>query len=101
MPPQRIPDRQLMQKITLSLSHHGFRPPCKIEVAVRNGDVTLSGVIQYANQRRNAVRAAQGIPGVRRVIDQLRIQEHPIWAERLKKQGHRPPPPQAEKREML
>jgi hypothetical protein len=35
------------------------------------------------------------------VIDQLRVQEHPIWAERLKKPGHRTPPPQPEKRELL
>jgi len=102
MPPQRVPDQHLIQKITQAMTHHGFRPPCHIEVVVRNGDVTLSGIIQYANQRRNAVRTALGVPGVRRVIDHLRVQEHPIWAERLKKPGQpTPPPPHAEKQEML
>lgn len=102
MPPQRTPDRQLIQKIVQALTNHGFRPPCHVEVTVKNGDVTLSGMIQYPNQRRNAIRTALGVPGVRRVIDHLRVKEHPIWADRLKKAGQRtPPPPATETHDML
>lgn len=92
MPTQKVPDRTIAQKVNQALISHGFRPPCHINVTVRNADVTLTGTIQYENQRRNAMRTAQGVAGVRRVLDQLHVQEHPIWADRIKTTVWRLPP---------
>jgi osmotically-inducible protein OsmY len=78
-----------VQKVSQMLVNHGFRPPCRLSVSARNGDVTLTGTLQYENQRRNAVRTAQAVPGVRRVIDQMKVQQHQIWGDRFK-----PPPGQ-------
>ena len=91
MPTQRVPDNVLVQKVSQMLVNHGFRPPCRIDVASHNGTVTLSGTLQYENQRRNAIRTAQAIPGVRRVTDQMRIQKHQIWADRFKPVGSQSP----------
>ena len=51
-----------------------MRSPCRIAVASRKGDVTLSGTIQFEHQRIAALHAARGIDGVRRVMDQLKVQ---------------------------
>lgn len=82
--PQSVPDNVIAQKVLQHLTQHGFRPPCRIQVTVRNGEVTLSGKIQYQNQRRNAVHTAHAVAGVRRVVDALQVDEHPIWGDRAK-----------------
>jgi hypothetical protein len=70
----KVPDASIIQKVTRSLSNHGMRSPCHIAVAARKGDVTLSGTIQFEYQRIAALHAARGIDGVRRVMDQLKVQ---------------------------
>jgi hypothetical protein len=70
----KVPDASIIQKVTRSLSNHGMRSPCHIAVAARKGDVTLSGTIQFEHQRIAALHAARGIDGVRRVMDQLKVQ---------------------------
>jgi osmotically-inducible protein OsmY len=42
-------------------------------VQTSNGQVTLSGIVQYAHQRAAAVSAISGMVGVRRVIDQMTV----------------------------
>jgi hypothetical protein len=70
----KVPDASIIQKVTKSLCNHGMRSPCRIAVASRKGDVTLSGTIQFEHQRIAALHAARGIDGVRRVMDQLKVQ---------------------------
>jgi osmotically-inducible protein OsmY len=77
-------DRALVQKITQALSNHGLRSPCAIRVLSHGGIVTLSGTIEYVFQRKNAVQTATGVPGVRRVTDQLSIKHRDTWAEHSK-----------------
>ncbi len=88
----KVPDRLLAQKIAQHLINHGIRPPCRVDANVHNGVVTLTGVIQFDNQRRNAIRSAQAVPGVSRVVDQMRVLEHKIWEDRAKAALHVPPP---------
>ena len=88
----KVPDRLLAQKVALHLINHGIRPPCRVDANVHNGVVTLTGVIQFDNQRRNAIRSAQAVPGVTRVVDQMRVLEHKIWEDRAKAALHVPPP---------
>ena len=69
----QVPDKQLTQKVQQRLSRAGVGSQSAISVQVRNGDVTLSGSLQYEIQRRAVVHAARGITGVRRVVDQLQL----------------------------
>ncbi len=66
-------DRNLLQKVNQRLMRAGTGGKTRVVAAVRKGDVTLTGSLQYDMQRRNIVRAATSVPGVRRVIDQMQI----------------------------
>jgi osmotically-inducible protein OsmY len=66
-------DQDITQKVNHKLANRGLRPPCRVAVATKGGEVTLSGSVQYGHQKRLAVSAASGIKGVRRVVDQLTV----------------------------
>jgi hypothetical protein len=70
----KVTDETIIQKVTKQLSNRGMQSPCRIAVAARKGDVTLSGTIQFEYQRIAALHAVRGIEGVRRVMDQLKVQ---------------------------
>jgi osmotically-inducible protein OsmY len=67
-----VPDSTLLKRVNDKLSRAGAQ--AKVTAAVRAGDVTLSGVLQYEIQRRPLVKAATSVAGVRRVIDQMRVE---------------------------
>jgi osmotically-inducible protein OsmY len=46
----------------------------KVSASVNGGYVTLTGTLQYENQRRIFVRKATQVVGVRHVADQLTLQ---------------------------
>ena len=48
-------------------------PPGLVEVSARNGLVTLEGEVDRDYQRRVAVRAVRDLPGVRGVLDLVRV----------------------------
>jgi osmotically-inducible protein OsmY len=66
-------DPAISRKVSEMLSNRGMRSPCRIVVATKKGTVTLSGLIQYEQQRRIAVKAAGSIAGVQSVQDQMRV----------------------------
>jgi osmotically-inducible protein OsmY len=66
-------DRAVIQQVNQRLASRGLRNPCKIDVASKNGEVTLSGSIQYPHQRSTAMQAASTASGVRHVVDRLVI----------------------------
>jgi osmotically-inducible protein OsmY len=66
-------DRNIATQVTQRLATRGLRSPCKIEVQSKNGEVTLTGSIQYPYQRSAAVQAASTASGVRQVVDRLTI----------------------------
>jgi osmotically-inducible protein OsmY len=68
---QAIPDKAVLQKVNQRLTRIGGGG--KILASVLRGDVTLSGTIQYEIQRSSLVKVATSVPGVRRVIDQLKM----------------------------
>ncbi len=68
----QVPDKQLSQKVQQRLSRAGVGSQSTISVQVRNGDVTLSGSLQYETQRRSVIHAARGVAGVRQVVDRLK-----------------------------
>ena len=71
MPPTPVSDRTLIQQVSQKLANRGIRSPRHVQVQSRNGDVTLSGTVQFAHQKGAAAQLVNGISGVRRVIDQL------------------------------
>jgi len=66
-------DPTISRKVSEMLSNRGMRSPCRIVVVTNKGRVTLSGAIQYEQQRRIAVKAAGAIAGVQSVQDQLQV----------------------------
>lgn len=68
-----VPDKSILQKVNQRLMGIGSGSQRAITAAVNNGDVTLSGSIQFEHQRRNVMRAANTVAGVRRVIDQVKV----------------------------
>jgi len=68
-----VKDPVISQKVSQKLSSMGVRAPCHVTVVSNQGNVTLSGTIQYEHQRHGAVHAAKGVAGVQRVVDQMRV----------------------------
>jgi osmotically-inducible protein OsmY len=69
----QVPDQTITQMVTRQLSSHGIRQPCQVNIVTNKGIVMLTGKIQYEQQRRTIVHAAQTVDGVRRVYDQMRV----------------------------
>ena len=44
---------------------------CRVAATVRGGQVTLTGQMQYENQRRPVVQAVNRVDGIKGVIDQM------------------------------
>lgn len=69
----KTPDSSILKKVNENLMRTGTGGQAKVQAGVRNGDVTLSGSLQYEMQRRSMVKAATSVAGVRRVIDQMTV----------------------------
>jgi len=66
-------DRTIEKQVSQRLATRGIRSPCRIDVHSRNGEVTLSGDIQYPHQRATARQAASTATGVKNVVDHLLV----------------------------
>ena len=71
MPITPVQDKTITRQIQSRLAGRGLISPCRIVVETMKGEVTLTGSVQYAQQKSTAVQAANGISGVRRVVDRL------------------------------
>jgi osmotically-inducible protein OsmY len=69
----RNTDVAITQQVNNKLAGRGIRSPCHVTVQTSDGNVTLSGSVQYAHQKTAAVQVASGVTGVRRVADQLSV----------------------------
>jgi len=70
---ERVPDKAIEQKVNQRLGRAGLGSQSRIKVVVRNGQVTMSGTLQYETQRRSVLNSARGVAGVRNVVDQLQM----------------------------
>lgn len=68
-----ISDATITRNVNRQLAGCGLRSPCRIEVQTRNGEVTLSGVVQFVHQRNAAAQAIRTVEGVKRVIEKLKV----------------------------
>jgi osmotically-inducible protein OsmY len=73
--PPSAGDAAIRERLLAELSKQAWAPVASIDVAVKDGVVKLSGVL-YDERQRQALRvAAENIPGVEKVIDDL------VWIE--------------------
>lgn len=69
-------DNTILKMVNQRLARVSLGARSKVTATVHNGRLTLSGNLQYENQRRPALRAASGVAGVSGVLDQLKVQPH-------------------------
>lgn len=69
--PGEVSDQAILDKLMTELKDQGFASPKSLEVTVDRGVVTLKGEIFDERQRPALIVAAENIPGVTRVVDQL------------------------------
>jgi osmotically-inducible protein OsmY len=74
-----VQDRTITRQVQGRIASRGLTSPCRITVDTAKGEVTLSGSVQHAHQKTTAVQAAQGIAGVRRVLDRLIVKAIPKY----------------------
>jgi CBS domain-containing protein len=63
-------DDHLREGVVAAIGDAVWRP-CRLNVTVRDGIVTLRGVVSNDNARLAAIVAAENVPGVRKVLDHL------------------------------
>ena len=66
-----VPDKALLKTVNRRLDRTGTGSQSKVTASVQRGTVTLTGKLQYENQRAPIVKAISSVAGVRQVIDQL------------------------------
>lgn len=67
-------DPEIARDVVHSLKMHPLVPDEKIFTTVREGYVTLEGVLGWDFQRRNAETAAAGVNGIRGIANSIRVQ---------------------------
>ena len=70
----QVPDKTLLKGVQQKMMRKGVNSN-RVTVTVRNGDVTVTGTIDYEHERRSVIGSMNGVPGVKRVIDQLRVEK--------------------------
>jgi osmotically-inducible protein OsmY len=74
--PSPVTPAEVKKSLEDALERQAGREATRITVAIRDGEVTLSGSVHSWAARQTALGAAKGIPGVRNVKDQLRIEPY-------------------------
>ncbi len=67
---KHVPDKDLLRQINHRLLKTSLGT-CQVHVQVHNADVTLSGTLEYMNQRKAILRAVRSVDGIRRVVDTM------------------------------
>jgi osmotically-inducible protein OsmY len=70
----QISDKTVLKSVLQKMTRKGTGSG-RVKATVRSGDVTLAGTIDYEHERRPILSSANSIPGVKRVIDQLRVEK--------------------------
>jgi osmotically-inducible protein OsmY len=64
-------DKAITQQVSQRIATRGIRSPCRVDVQSKNGEVTLTGNVQYAHERTAVMQAASSTSGVRHVVDRM------------------------------
>jgi osmotically-inducible protein OsmY len=73
----KVPDKEILKKVYDKLGRTGSGGTARVTAAVQSGTVTLSGTLQYEMQRAAMMKAANGVAGVSRVVDQMKVVPKP------------------------
>ncbi len=65
-----VPDKTLLTRVSQRLARSGVKA---LNLTVRNGVVTITGLLNYEAQRRPALSTAGAIDGVKSVVDRMTI----------------------------
>jgi osmotically-inducible protein OsmY len=70
----QIPDKTLLKSVIQRMTRKGISPG-RFTTTVRSGNVTISGTIDYEHERRSILGSVNNIPGVTRIVDQIRVEK--------------------------
>jgi len=70
----QIPDKSLLKSVTQGMMRKGTNSS-RVTATVRSGEVTISGTIDFEHQRRSILGSVNNITGIKRVVDQLRVEK--------------------------
>jgi CBS domain-containing protein len=76
VPIPTIDDDRIRSSIIAAIADESWSP-CRLGVIVRDGTVTLSGIVMSEHSRRASIVAAENVPGVKKVNDHLRMMPPP------------------------
>jgi CBS domain-containing protein len=71
--PETAPDSVIAEELAARISRAGWIAPQQVRYSVTAGDVEYSGVVTSDDQRSALHALAEGVPGVRRVLDRLQL----------------------------
>jgi osmotically-inducible protein OsmY len=69
----QVSDKDLLKSVNQRMARTGTASQSKIAVAVQQGTVTLTGILQHAIQRDPILKSVARVAGVRRVVDQMQL----------------------------
>jgi CBS domain-containing protein len=69
-------DDRLREQVIAAIEGAAWAP-CRLKVTARDGVVSLSGVVAGKNARQAAIVAAENVPGVKKVLDNLEASVKP------------------------
>jgi osmotically-inducible protein OsmY len=70
----RRSDARIHEDVCDRLAEDPYVDASDVEVAVRDGEVTLTGIVRSRHEKRDAEETIESIPGVRDVHNQLRVE---------------------------
>ena len=71
----RRSDERIKEDVSDRLAEHAYLDASDIEVAVKEGEVTLSGTVTHRRDKRAAEDLAEDVSGVKNVQNNLRVSE--------------------------
>ena len=81
--PSPSADDDLIREQVIAAIEGASWAPCRLKVTARDGVVSLSGVVASKNTRQAAIVAAENVPGVKKVLDNLEARAYPPPEEDL------------------
>jgi hypothetical protein len=71
----RRSDARILEDVSDRLTEDAYVDASEIQVDVQDGEVTLAGTVDRREARRRAEDVAEGVPGVRYVMNNLRVRQ--------------------------
>ena len=71
---KKIPDNTLLKAVTQKLAQK-CPGSTKVSAMVRGGEATVTGTIKHEHERKPIVRCIEAVAGIRRVTDQLTVED--------------------------